>query len=226
MMRPALLLLALWAAPLRAADAPPAPSVKLPADVKVAPGAGYVKIQAQASGPVAWDVFASFEDASLKPQYDALPGNVLILGVPNSPGSVRVSAWVSGPAGGPPLGATCFVDVGRPDAPPAPAPNPAPNPPPGASPGPAAGKLFVLALGAIESPTLRADLAALGAGYTPVPAGDARLSVPAVAEAVKQAGGALPVLVVQREDGTFPAPPQRLPADAEVVALVKRLRGK
>ncbi|MDE2102180.1 MAG: hypothetical protein KGL39_33350 [Patescibacteria group bacterium] len=202
------------------APAPMPTKLKLPADQTVEPGTGYLKIVAEGvdTSLLAFETFAAWDDGTTAVQSEVI-GGVLILGIPNREGVVRITAAVS-VAGKPPLIASTTVTV-QSKNPKAPGPGPAPGAGLSIVPG---ALLHVNVIGLGESAALRKAIEAAGCKYWPLDSvGLSRR--PDLEKIVTRTPGTGGVVIVQDASGKVLVS-ARVADDAGVVRSVNSARGK
>lgn len=223
------LLIAVLLSPATIAEAPaqppapapaPAGKLELPAPFKVAAGSGYAKVAAKGSDKVAYDVFSVLDDPQVKIQADTF-GNVLVVGIPNIGGTIRVTA-AAVVAGAPVLASTTITIESAADRPAGSedgGTSTKPSPPPPAGP-----LLHVTVVGLSESAALRKGLEDAGLKYWPYPqANDPRLATKGLDRQVQKAGGA-PAVIVQDASGKVLAA-KKIAGDQDVADVVNQVRG-
>ena len=183
--------------------APPA-KLEIKAPEKVLVGSGYVKVSATGAESVVFDLFSVFEDTSIKLQSEVL-GGVLIIGIPASPGAIRVTA--AGVIAGKPAIASAVITVGakdtdkdKPDEPGKPAPPV---------------RLHCTVIGLSESAALKKALAEAGVAYWPY--GAVPSNRPDLAKQAQRVG--TPCVIVQGTDGKVLAA-RKISSDQDVANAV------
>lgn len=235
--RPALALMLAFAATLQA-QTTPAPNkvdgLELDAPKQVTQP-GYLKVTAAVTeGDVCFDVEAQFADPDIVFQYEPLGPKTVLIGIPDSPGVIRVSCWrVPGKVGD--KLAKTYIEVKPAKKPPTPAPTPAPKPEPGPQPpqaeAPARVDAFIVldykagdpkAAQLANGRTLREAVHAQKAKLHILSATSEVLAQQGIAKDFQEAGGAPALIVVA--DGKI-AWKGKLPAtEAEILTQIPKVK--
>jgi len=187
----------------------------LPADQTVTAGDQFVEIEAATKGEVTWDVFAVFEaDVKLRTKEF---GKSILIGVPASPGAIRVSACALVDGKLTRIASTIITVAPGKGAPP-----PAAGGKVAITKGP---KLYATLIGAQFDPETEKELRAADVTPFAYAATDPRLAKERAALLKRAVGAGLPGLVLQDAVGK-PVGAWKVAGDADIRARINGVRGK